>query len=138
MNKRGDAIVLIGFMGAGKSSVGRTLARMTGLSRFDTDEMVAAACTPKDKLVAYALELGFDSCRIASATTPRHAKEFRSWLGDGAAGEMQWMERGAEKRCDPERVLPGLRSVIVVALNYWQGERHRPCGTGRIARYAWG
>jgi shikimate kinase len=29
-------------MGAGKSSVGRTLARMTGLPRFDTDEMVAA------------------------------------------------------------------------------------------------
>ena len=41
MKKRGDAIVLIGFMGAGKSSVGRTLARMTGLLRFDTDEIVA-------------------------------------------------------------------------------------------------
>jgi len=42
MKERGNAIVLIGFMGAGKSSVGRTLARMTGLPRFDTDEMVAA------------------------------------------------------------------------------------------------
>ena len=42
MKKRGDAIVLIGFMGAGKSSVGRTLARITGLPRYDTDEMVAA------------------------------------------------------------------------------------------------
>ena len=41
MKERGNAIVLIGFMGAGKSSVGRTLARMTGLPRFDTDEMVA-------------------------------------------------------------------------------------------------
>ncbi|MEY2547817.1 MAG: hypothetical protein QOD64_399, partial [Verrucomicrobiota bacterium] len=40
MKERGNAIVLIGFMGAGKSSVGRTLARMTGLARFDTDEMV--------------------------------------------------------------------------------------------------
>jgi shikimate kinase len=40
MKERGDAIVLIGFMGAGKSSVGRTLARMTGLPRFDTDEMI--------------------------------------------------------------------------------------------------
>ena len=40
MNERGPAIVLIGFMGAGKSSVGRMLARMTGLPRFDTDEMV--------------------------------------------------------------------------------------------------
>src|SRR5437763_5735851 len=42
MKPRGRAIVLIGFMGAGKSSIGRTLARITGLSRFDTDEMVAA------------------------------------------------------------------------------------------------
>ena len=42
MKKRGDAIVLVGFMGAGKSSVGRTLARMTGLPRFDLDELVAA------------------------------------------------------------------------------------------------
>ena len=42
MNQRGDAIVLVGFMGAGKSSVGRTLARMTGRPRFDTDEMIGA------------------------------------------------------------------------------------------------
>jgi shikimate kinase len=41
MKERGDAIVLIGFMGAGKSSVGRTLARITGLARFDTDELVS-------------------------------------------------------------------------------------------------
>jgi shikimate kinase len=40
MNERGHAIVLIGFMGAGKSSVGRMLAALTGLPRFDTDEMV--------------------------------------------------------------------------------------------------
>src|ERR1044072_123416 len=43
MPHRGDAIVLVGFMGAGKSSVGRTLARMTGRPRFDTDEIVAAS-----------------------------------------------------------------------------------------------
>ncbi len=42
MKERGNAIVLIGFMGAGKSSVGRTLARMTGLPCVDTDEMIGA------------------------------------------------------------------------------------------------
>ena len=41
MKTEDGAIVLIGFMGAGKSSVGRTLARLTGRPRFDTDEMVA-------------------------------------------------------------------------------------------------
>jgi len=100
--------------------------------------MIAATSIPKDKLVAYAAELGFNSCRIARATSPRHAAEFRAWLSDGAAGEMQWLERGAEKRCDPRQILPGVRSVIVVALNYWQGEERRPRGSGRIARYAWG
>jgi shikimate kinase len=36
------SIVLIGMMGAGKSSIGRLLQRRTGLSCFDTDELVAA------------------------------------------------------------------------------------------------
>lgn len=34
------SIVLIGFMGAGKSAVGRELARRTGLPRYDTDEII--------------------------------------------------------------------------------------------------
>ena len=42
MTGRGHAIVLIGFMGSGKSSAGRILARKTGWPRFDTDEMVSA------------------------------------------------------------------------------------------------
>jgi shikimate kinase len=41
MEERGEAIVLIGFMGAGKSSIGRALAHRTGLPLFDTDELVA-------------------------------------------------------------------------------------------------
>jgi shikimate kinase len=41
MTGRGQSIVLIGFMGAGKSSIGKALARKTGLPRFDTDEIVA-------------------------------------------------------------------------------------------------
>lgn len=41
MATRGRAIVLIGFMGTGKSSVGRVLADRTGLPRYDTDELVA-------------------------------------------------------------------------------------------------
>src|ERR1039457_1102205 len=38
----GKSIVLIGFMGTGKSSVGRILERQTGLDRFDTDEMISS------------------------------------------------------------------------------------------------
>jgi shikimate kinase len=40
MESRGEAIVLVGFMGTGKSSVGRELERRTRLPRYDTDELV--------------------------------------------------------------------------------------------------
>ncbi len=106
----------------------------------------------KAELVARSVALGFDSCRIARCESPVHKREFQEWLEDGAAGEMDWLARGAEKRADPQKVLPGARSVIVVALNYWQGvggtgavpsglEKGRHGGrpsSGRIARYAWG
>lgn len=41
MTGRGKSIVLIGFMGAGKSATGRALARKTGRPCFETDEIVA-------------------------------------------------------------------------------------------------
>jgi shikimate kinase len=41
MDRGGKSIVLIGMMGAGKSSVGRLLQRRLGLDRFDTDEIVS-------------------------------------------------------------------------------------------------
>jgi epoxyqueuosine reductase len=95
----------------------------------------------KVRLVAFARQTGFDSCRIAACTPPAHAEEFRGWLRDGAAGEMNYMERGEEKRCDPQLVLPGARSVIVLALNYCNDTEKRKPETGkkgRIARYALG
>jgi epoxyqueuosine reductase len=92
----------------------------------------------KREIVDRARALGFDSCKVAAAAPPRHANEFRVWLRDGAAGEMEWIGRGEEKRNDPQKVLPGARSVIVVALNYFQGGQVPLPTAGRIARYAWG
>jgi shikimate kinase len=40
MNTGDNAIALIGFMGAGKSAVGRELSRRTGWPRHDTDERI--------------------------------------------------------------------------------------------------
>src|SRR6266404_4123910 len=94
--------------------------------------------TIKRSIVSRAQTLGFDSCKIARAAAPAHAEEFRSWLREGTAGEMEWMERGAEKRCDPQQVLPEARSILIMALNYWQGEETASRMPGRIARYAWG
>ena len=95
----------------------------------------------KKRLVSFARGIGFDACRIAACTAPMHATEFREWLRDGTHGEMHYMQRGEEKRCDPQKILPGARSVVVVALNYFQGgqrRRSQTAATGHIARYAWG
>src|SRR6266480_7986322 len=101
--------------------------------------MQISATELKARLVSFARELGFDSCRVAACNAPAHANDFREWLRDGAHGEMNYMQRGEEKRCDPQSILPGARSIVVLALNYFQGKTpHRGVATGKIARYAWG
>jgi len=93
----------------------------------------------KSQLAGAARALGFDLCRIAPAVVPPHAGAFRDWLGEGRAGEMAWLARNADRRTDPQLVLPGARSVVVLGVNYWNAERGtRNAEAGRIARYAWG
>jgi epoxyqueuosine reductase len=65
-----------------------------------------------------ARELGFDECGFALAKAPEFAGRFRGWLAEGRHGEMAWLERTATKRVDPQQVLPGARSVIVLAASY--------------------
>ena len=103
--------------------------------------MKTASLNLKAKLVDFARETGFDSCRVVACAPPPHADEFGEWLDAGRAGEMHYMKRGEEKRRDPEKVLAGAKSIVVLALNYWQGDAsHRDAATaiGKIARYAWG
>jgi epoxyqueuosine reductase len=93
----------------------------------------------KARLVSLAKELNFNACRIAQCGPPVHGTEFREWLGRGVHGEMSYLQRSEEQRCDPEKVLPGAGSIVALALNYFQGEKLQNGGaTGKIARYAWG
>jgi epoxyqueuosine reductase len=95
----------------------------------------------KQRLASFAREVGFDSCRVEACGSPAHEDKFRNWLCERRHGEMSYMERGKEKRCDPQKVLRGAKSIVVLALNYFQGDPQAgdtPAATGRIARYAWG
>ena len=95
----------------------------------------------KNRLIDFSHELGFDSCGVVACSPPVHVEEFVDWLNGGAHGEMEYMARGEKKRRDPRQILPGARSIIVLALNYFQGKekrRSQTAVTGRIARYAWG
>lgn len=89
----------------------------------------------KSALLAKAHTLGFDDCRVAPALPAAHRALFEQWIAEGKHGDMAWMARNVERRTDPRVVLPGARSVIVLALNYYQGSG--PENDYRIARYAW-
>lgn len=92
----------------------------------------------KDTLQTEASRLGFDLCRVAAAGPAPHAADLEEWLRRGYHGAMEWMARTASLRSDPRRILPGARSVIVLATNYYRGKTTSGRGVGKIARYAHG
>ena len=73
----------------------------------------------KEVIRARAIELGFDDCRVTTATPPLSAAQFQQWLAEGRQGGMAYLERNAAKRVDPEQVLPGARSVVTLAASYF-------------------
>src|SRR5262245_28754276 len=79
---------------------------------------------------------GFDRVAIGTASRPLHGPAFQRWLDAGYAGTMDYLSRTRADRLAPERLLPGVRSVVAVALNYGHedtDETWRP-----VARYARG
>ncbi len=88
------------------------------------------------RLRAEALRLGFAECRIALAKPAAHKDVFEQWVAEGKYGDMAWMARNLERRTDPGVVVPGAQAVIVLAMNYFQGEAPHEAGY-QIARYAW-
>lgn len=90
----------------------------------------------KSNIQFVARQLGFDDCRIAPATRAPHAHDYLEWVKNGSAGDMHWLERNQERRCDPRKVLAGCKSVISLALNYLPSKENTPTDY-RIARYSW-
>jgi epoxyqueuosine reductase len=93
----------------------------------------------KETIRQRARELGFDDCRFTTAAPPAGAPHFQKWLAEKQNGEMAWLERNAEKRVDPQKVLPGAKSAICLAVSYQNSEARiqKPeFQNGVIARYA--
>jgi epoxyqueuosine reductase len=91
--------------------------------------------TPEARLKQQAHALGFDLAGIATATAADDFDRLRAWLDQGFAGEMSYLERHAEARRHPASILPQVRSVLMVAMNY---NPSPPGRGGGVARYALG
>ena len=76
--------------------------------------------------------LGFDVVRFALAGAAID-DGLRGWLAAGNHADMAWLERTADKRLDPQLVLPGAETVIVIGVNYWPGAH---VDADRFARYS--
>ena len=106
-----------------------------------TEAMPEANLTPNPDTVKRNIQfvanaLGFSDCRIAAAAPATHAKRFQDWVDDGTAGDMKWLERNISRRINPAEVLPGAKSMVCLALNYYPGDQPEEDGY-KIARYAW-
>ena len=87
---------------------------------------------------AEALRLGFTVCGIAQATNvdTQTASTVEQWVNEGRNGTMSYLERNSEKRTDPRLLVPGCRSIICVALNYFTDSANEE--KLHISRYARG
>jgi epoxyqueuosine reductase len=67
----------------------------------------------------------------------------KAWLTNGLHGEMQFLDRNADKAYHPELVMAGCRSLLLVTVPYFQNPPESitesvPFGAGAISVYAWG
>ncbi|MEQ8322774.1 MAG: tRNA epoxyqueuosine(34) reductase QueG [Rhodospirillales bacterium] len=69
-----------------------------------------------------ALTLGFDAVGFAPADTdPRDQAALAAFTKSGFHGDMDWMAREDGRRGDPKALMPGVRTVIVLGVNYGPG-----------------
>jgi epoxyqueuosine reductase len=90
----------------------------------------------QEALRAQLAALGFDEVRFAAVEPAPEAAALGEWLQQGLHADMEWMNRTAEKRADPELVLAGAKSVILLGVNYWRTQPAPEAGRPVWARYA--
>lgn len=95
----------------------------------------------KAAVIRVAREHGFAACGFARAGHAPHGEALVRWLDGGNHAAMEWMRRTLAERMDPDRLLAGVRTVIVLATNYLTSanppEPAAGAACGVIARYAW-
>jgi epoxyqueuosine reductase len=86
-----------------------------------------------------AFDLGFYHIGIAKAQ-PMEEEERRleAWLNQGYHGQMSYMANHFEKRVDPTKLVPGAKSVISLAYNYFTTEKQTDFAAPKFSTYAFG
>ena len=99
--------------------------------------------TLTERLKTEAARLGFVACGVTRAVDdPLPGARLAEWLGEGAHGEMGWMEARADWRRSPKALWPEVKSVVALGMSYAPPESPMRLaaepGTARISVYAQG
>jgi epoxyqueuosine reductase len=94
-------------------------------------------------LKQYAHSLGFNLVGVTRAQPSSMFARYLAWLAAGMHGTMDYMGRmdRIERRADLNLVLDGVRSLVIIGLDYREHIDEtllRDPSRGRIASYAWG
>lgn len=87
-----------------------------------------------------ALAMGFSAVGFSALVKNSPASlRFEEWLTQGFAGEMKYLERGLEKRKNPQLILPEAKSCIALSWDYSKHNFGDPAlnPSPYISRYAW-
>jgi epoxyqueuosine reductase len=77
----------------------------------------------KEALTQEARAIGFDCARVTDPGAIAQAgKYFMEFLQTGGHGDMDWLAANPERRSDPRTLWPGVRSVIMLGVNYGPDE----------------
>lgn len=86
-----------------------------------------------------AKQIGFSSCGISKARfLEEEEKNFENWLKKGYQGTMGYLERNFDKRLDPQKLVPGAKSVISLTYNYFPQKKIFNKNSFIISKYAYG
>ena len=90
------------------------------------------------KIKQAAREVGFSACGLVAAEEIMgEGERLDRWLADDCCAGMEYLRNHREMRLDPRQLVPGARTIISVALNYYPAER-REEDEPYIAYYAYG
>ena len=92
------------------------------------------------ELLQRCADLGFALAGVCEAAPSDHGGHVLRWIAEGRHGEMRYLATRVEMRLDPRVLVPGARSILLVADRYADGRSDRLGRPlfGRIARYARG
>lgn len=84
-------------------------------------------------------ELGFLACGIARAGfLDDEAPRLEQWLSNGRHGAMGYMANHFDLRLDPRKLVPGAKSVISLAYNYYTPPQQSDRSAPKLSTYAYG